>query len=93
VQHLTMHQQIKQQNANQQDGNMKQFKIIDPSGRTENAKHNTIKEVVADLLSNKRDLSTQNYYVVCLFDDIEIEADELIAAWKEGERPEDLQMF
>lgn len=72
---------------------MKRFKIIDPSGRTENTRHNTIKEVVDDLLSYKRDLSLQNYYVECSVDDIEIEADELIAAWRGGERPEDLQMF
>jgi uncharacterized UBP type Zn finger protein len=72
---------------------MKRFKIIDPSGRTESTRHNTIKEVVDDLLSSKRDLSLQNYYVECLVDDIEIEADELIAAWKKGERPKDLQMF
>jgi hypothetical protein len=31
--------------------------------------------------------------VECLVDEIEIEADELIAAWLEGERPEDLQFF
>jgi len=72
---------------------MKRFKIVDPSGRTENTRHNTIKEVVEDLLSTKRDLSLQNYYVQCLVDDIQIEADELISAWNEGERPEDLQMF
>jgi hypothetical protein len=72
---------------------MKRFKIIDPSSRTENTRYNTIKEVVADLLSTKRDLSLQTYYVECSVDDIEIEADELIAAWNEGERPEDLQMF
>lgn len=72
---------------------MKRFKIIDPSGRTENTTHDTIEEVVKDLLSDKRDLSLQTYYVECLVDDIEIEADELINAWKEGERPEDLQMF
>lgn len=72
---------------------MKRFKIIDPSGRTENTIYATIKEVVANLLSSKRDLSLQNYYVECSVDDIQIEADELIAAWREGERPEDLQMF
>lgn len=72
---------------------MKRFKIIDPSGRTENTKYNTIKEVVEDLQSNKRDLSLQNYWVECLVDDIEVDADELLQAWKEGERPEDLQMF
>ncbi len=72
---------------------MKRFKIIDPSGRTENTRYNSIKEVVEDLLSNKRDLSLQNYYVECSFDDIEIEADELLDAWRDGERPEDLQIF
>jgi len=72
---------------------MKRFKIIDPSERTENTRHSTIKQVVDDLLSDKRDLSLQNYYVECLIDEIEIEADELIKAWNEGERPEDLQMF
>lgn len=72
---------------------MKIFKIIDPSGRTKNTEYNTIKEVVEDLLSSKRDLSLQKYYVECCIDDIEIEADELIAAWNKGERPEDLQMF
>lgn len=72
---------------------MKRFRVIDPSGRTENTRYNTIKEVVDDLLSSKRDLSLQNYYVECSVDDIEIEADELIQAWREGERPEDLQML
>jgi hypothetical protein len=72
---------------------MKRFKIIDPSNRTENTRYESIKEVIADLMSDKRDLSMQNYYIECLEDDILIEADELITAWKEGERPEDLQMF
>ncbi len=72
---------------------MRRFKIIDPSGRTENSSYNTIKEVVDDLQSNKRDLSLQTYYVECLVDEIEIEADELLQAWANGERPEDLQMF
>jgi len=69
---------------------MKRFKIIDPSGRTENTMYDTIKDVVKDLQSNKRDLSLQTYYVECLEDEIEIEADELLKAWNEGERPEDL---
>lgn len=71
----------------------KRFKIIDPSGRTENSRYDTIKEVVNDLQSGRRDLSLQPYYVEDLDDDIQIEADELLTAWKEGERPEDLQMF
>jgi hypothetical protein len=71
----------------------KRFKITDPSGRTENTVFSTIKEVINDLKSSKRDMSLQTYYVECLVDEIEIEADELIAAWNEGERPEDLQMF
>jgi hypothetical protein len=71
----------------------KRFKIVDPSCRTENSRYDTIKEIVADLQSNKRDLSLQSYYVEDLEDDIEITADELLQAWNEGERPEDLQMF
>jgi hypothetical protein len=72
---------------------MKRFTVVDPSGRTENTSHKTIKEVISDLQSNKRDLSLQTYFVECSIDDIEINADELLQAWKEGERPEDLQMF
>ena len=72
---------------------MKRFKIIDPSGRTPNTKYDTIKEVVEDLQGSKRDLGLQTYYVECLVDEIEIEADELMQAWENGERPEDLQMF
>jgi len=72
---------------------MKRFKIIDPSGHTENTRHNTIEEVVNDLLGKGRDMSLQTYYVNCLIDEIEIEADELISVWLEGERPDDLQMF
>jgi hypothetical protein len=72
---------------------MKRFKIIDPSGRIGDKRCNSITEVVDYLLSGKYDLSLQKYYVECLIDDIEIDADELILAWNEGERPEDLQMF
>ena len=72
---------------------MKRFKIIDPSCRTGNTRYDTIKDVVKDLQSNKRDLSLQTYYVECLVDEIEIEADELLKSWNKGERPEDLQMF
>jgi hypothetical protein len=72
---------------------MKRFKITDPSGRTSPSWHDTIEEVVNELQSPNRDLSLQTYYVECLVDDIEINADELINAWREGERPEDLQMF
>jgi hypothetical protein len=72
---------------------MERFKIIDPSGRTSNTRYETLKEVVEDLLSSKRDLSLQKYYVECSVDDIEIEADDLIAVWNDGERPEDLQFF
>jgi hypothetical protein len=71
----------------------KRFKITDPSGRTENCRYTTIEEVVADLTSSKRDLSLQTYYVECLMDEIEIEADELLEAWRRGERPQDLQFF
>lgn len=72
---------------------IKRFKIIDPSGRTPNERYDTIEQVVHDLKSEKRDLSLQTYYIECLEDEIEIEADELLRAWDEGERPMDLQMF
>ena len=72
---------------------IKRFKVTDPSGRTETMRYDTIKEVVSDLKSSKRDLSLQRYYVECLVDEIEMEADDLLKAWDEGERPEDLQMF
>ena len=72
---------------------MKRFKIVDPSGRTETTMHSTIKEVVDDLRSSKRDMSLQTYYVECVVDEIEIEADELIDAYDRGETPEDLQFF
>jgi len=72
---------------------MNRFKLIDPSGRTENKTFKTIKEVVKELLSENRDASLQKYFIQCLIDDIEIDSDELLMAWKDGERPEDLQMF
>lgn len=75
------------------DKMIKRFKVTDPSGRTETKRYDTIKEVIEDLKSSKRDLSLQRYYVECLVDEIEIEADELLKAWDEGERPGDLQMF
>jgi hypothetical protein len=72
---------------------MKRFKIIDPSGRRKTTKHSTILEVVKELNTSSCDLSLQTYYVECIVDDIEISADELLEAWRDGERPEDLQMF
>ena len=72
---------------------MKRFKIIDPSGMRETTRHETILEVVKELNSSSCDLSLQSYYVECVIDDIEISADELLEAWNNGERPEDLQMF
>lgn len=72
---------------------LKRFKITDSSGRTENSCYDTIKEIVNDLQSSKRDLRLQSYYVEDLEDDIEITAGELLQAWNEGERPKDLQMF
>ena len=34
-----------------------------------------------------------NYYITCNIDDIEVSADDFLKAWKDGERPGDLQMF
>lgn len=72
---------------------MKRFRIIDPSGRRETTKHDTIIEVIKELNSSSCNLSLQNYFIDCVIDDIEISADELLEAWRDGERPEDLQMF
>ena len=72
---------------------MERFRIIDPSGRRETTKHETILEVIKELNSSRCDLSLQTYYVECVVDDIEISADELLESWRNGERPEDLQMF
>lgn len=72
---------------------VKRFKVIDPGGRTENSTYDTVEEVMNDLKSSKRDLSLQTYYIECREDEIQIEADDLIRAWNEGERPLDLQMF
>lgn len=72
---------------------IKRFRVIDPSGQSETGKYDTITEVVADLRSPKRKADLFPYYVECLVDDIKIDADELLAAWDEGERPEDLQSF
>ena len=72
---------------------IKRFKVRDASGMKETMRYDTIKEVIADLKSNKRNLSLERYYVECLVDEIEMEADELLKAWDEGERPVDLQMF
>jgi len=72
---------------------MKRFRIIDPSGRHETTKHDTILEVIKELDKRRDNVCLETYYVECLIDDIEINADELISAWLEGERPEDLQMF
>lgn len=79
--------------ATQNFGKIPRFRVIDPSGRTETSAYDTISEVVKDLQSNKRDMSLQQYYVECLIDDIQIPAEDLLEAWEEGERPEDLQMF
>ena len=72
---------------------MERFRIIDPSGRRETTKHETIVHVIKTLNSSSCDLSFQHYIVECIVDDIEINADELLEAWRDGERPGDLQMF
>jgi hypothetical protein len=73
--------------------NIIRFKITDPSGRTETSRYETIREVVDDLKSNKRDTTFQTYHIEDMADEMEIDSDELLKAWDQGERPEDLQMF
>jgi len=72
---------------------MKRFIITDPSGHIETTKHDTISEVIKEIDKRHDNICLDTYYVECLIDDIQINADELISAWLEGERPEDLQMF
>ena len=72
---------------------MNRFSIIDPSGRRETTKHDTIIEVIKELNSSSCNLSLQNYFIECVIDDIQISSDDLLEAWRDGERPEDLQMF
>jgi len=52
----------------------------------------TIAQII-EWLENEGDMSLNQYWVECIQDDIEIPADDLLEAWADGERPEDLQMF
>lgn len=53
----------------------------------------TIAEVIEWCKKNELKAMLDNYMVECLLDEIEIQTDELMEAWAQGERPEDLQMF
>ena len=72
---------------------MNRFKIIDPSGRRTTTTHKTINEVIKMLNSSSCDIEWQTYYIECSIDEIQITSDELLDAWNNGERPDDLQMF
>jgi len=56
------------------------------------AKFDTIEEVV-EYVNGRDDISPAYLNVECLEDDIKIDCDELLGAWEDGERPEDLQFF
>jgi len=51
----------------------------------------TLRQVEQWLFS--RDMGLEKYYVEDVVDDIEVDADEVLEAWREGERYEDLQGF
>jgi len=71
--------------------NKKRFKITKSSDIL--FRSHELQEVVKWLQDNPDEVSLNTLYVECVQDDIEIEADDLLKAWSEGERPEDLQMF
>ena len=72
---------------------MKRFRITEDLGFEEIvAKFDTISEVVKYVYS-REDITPAYLNVECLEDDIKIDCDELLGAWEDGERPEDLQFF
>jgi len=54
-------------------------------------KGHTTKDCYEFLL--KQDMGLNRFMVECVLDDIEIDADEFMESFKEGENPEDLQFF
>jgi len=66
------------------------FQVFTPD-RTKVYKCDTLKQVVEWLKT--KDMGLEEYWVEDLKDDIEVIADELLSAWKDSERPKDLQMF
>lgn len=66
------------------------FQIFSPD-RQKMYKCDTLEQVITWLKT--RNMSLEEFWVEDLKDDIEIIADELLIAWENGERPEDLQMF
>jgi hypothetical protein len=68
---------------------MKRFRILENKIVIE--KFNTLQMCVNWL--KKQELGLHNYYVECVKDDIEVHADDIIDAFKDGERPMDLQFF
>lgn len=55
------------------------------------SKHETTEQVYSTLL--KLDTSLNRYFITDVYEDIEVDADDFVQAWQDGERPGDLQMF
>lgn len=71
---------------------MKRFRILNhDQSRSVVYKCETTQEVYEYLL--KQDRGLNRFIIECVVDDMEVEADEFMTAWEEGERPGDLQMF
>jgi hypothetical protein len=72
---------------------IKRFKIVDPSGAIATESFYNLKEVMEALENGKRNPSLQVYYIEDSVSDVSVTSDELILAWRAGERPTDLEMF
>lgn len=72
----------------------KRFRVIDIEEQKVFGHYDTIKGVVIALGKKwKSNRSTDDYMIEDLVEDIEVNWAELMEAWDNGERPEDLQMF
>lgn len=66
------------------------FRIFDSYHQSRKFEADTLVEIW-DWLSKHGDI--ENYFIDDVVDDIEVTADDFMAAWENGERPKDLQMF
>lgn len=72
---------------------MERFKIKKQEPNDDNFvfRANTTQECYDFLL--KQDMGLYSFFVECIADEIEIDADEFMSAFRDGECPEDLQFF
>ena len=78
------------QKSKEKEIDVLRFRIYAPD-RTLMIKRSSIESVIEWLKT--RDMGLETFQIEDVYDDIEVSADDLLQAWAEGERPEDLQMF